>query len=277
MAQSVIIIPARYKSSRFPGKPLTIIAGKTMLQRTCEVATYAAKQVGNCDVVVATDDARIEAHAKELGYQVVMTPESCPTGTDRSYAAVKQLGYEPEYVINLQGDAPVTPPHFIVSMLQELKNNKDVQLVTPVVQLNWDELDNLRERKKERPFSGTTAILGDKNNVLWFSKNIIPGLRKEDGLRQSDAKSPVYAHIGLYGFSNLMLQTYVNLEQTHYEQLEELEQLRVLENGLPIRAVVVEYGEYPVMSGVDTKADAERAEALISEFGELIPEEILQV
>ncbi len=263
MARSVIIIPARYGSTRFPGKPLTMIAGKTLLQRVYEVACAASQNVRDVAIYVATDDDRIQKHAADLGAEVVMTPEECKTGSDRALAACLGLKTTPEIVVNLQGDAPLTPPHFVSAIINSLMNNPACDVATPVAQLSWDALDDLRESKLQRPFSGTTAIVDENNNALWFSKQIIPALRQEEKLRQQQTLSPIFRHIGLYGYRFSALQKFVSLAEGNYEALEGLEQLRFLENGLKIKAVKVDYGHFPSMSGVDTQEDAKKAEQLL--------------
>jgi 3-deoxy-manno-octulosonate cytidylyltransferase (CMP-KDO synthetase) len=154
-------------------------------------------------------------------------------------------------------------------VLSEFQNNPDLEVVTPVVRLGWDELDALREQKKETPFSGTTAILGKDNEALWFSKNIIPSIRHEDELRKSKKRSPVYRHIGIYGFRADILKQFVKLPQSRYEVLEGLEQLRMLENNISIKATVVDYKNRPAMSGIDSPEDLTRAEELLATFGEI--------
>ena len=193
--KTLIVIPARYGSSRLPGKPLMQIAGKSMLQHVCEAAMLAAKQVVGVEVLVATDDQRILQHAKTLGVAAVMTPEDCATGTDRIIAAVNELKNKPDAVLNLQGDAPLTPVSLISAMLNALNVATDKQVVTPVVQLSWEQLDSLRQTKQTSPFSGTTAIVNTQQQALWFSKNIIPAIRNEDKLRLASQLSPGSQHL----------------------------------------------------------------------------------
>ncbi len=261
--KSLIVIPARYNSSRFPGKPLAVIAGKTMLERVVDIANQVVANISNTQAIVATDDERILQHAAELNVNAVMTPESCQTGSDRVLAACQQLDEKPDMVVNLQGDAPLTPPSFVTAVLMTLINNPDVPVATPIVNLSWTELDALREQKQALPFSGTTVIINKQQQALWFSKNIIPAIRKEEALRQASSYSPVYRHVGLYGFRYDALQNFVRLPAGQYENLEGLEQLRLLENGLNIQTVLVDYKELPGMSGVDTPEDAKQAEQLI--------------
>lgn len=263
MTKSIIVIPARYQSSRFPGKPLAMIAGKTLLQRVYEIACAARANMPNVEIYVATDDERIEQHARTLGADVVMTPAECKTGSDRALATCLQLASAPDIVVNLQGDAPLTPPHFVTAILTTLIKDSWCDVATPVAQLSWDALDDLRESKLQRPFSGTTAIIDDKDNALWFSKNIIPAMRDEKKLREQSPLSPIYRHIGLYGYRFAALEKFVKLPEGHYEALEGLEQLRFLEQGMKIKAVKVDYGQLPSMSGVDTPEDAKKAENLL--------------
>ena len=268
--KTIIVIPARYGSTRLPGKPLIEIAGKTMLQRVVEIAQHAIKDQRSVDIVVATDDERIMQHTKTLDVNAVMTPVDCLTGTDRALAAVKQLDNLPDYVINLQGDVPIIPPHFITQLIDTLHSDSDAQIVTPIVQLAWQALEQLREFKQQTPFSGTTAIVDNNHYAKWFSKNIIPAIRNEKKLREANPLSPIFRHIGLYGYRFDALSRYVALSEGHYEALEGLEQLRALENGIPIKTVSVTYGDYPEMTGVDTIEDAKRVAALIKQYGEII-------
>lgn len=263
MTKAIIVIPARYQSSRFPGKPLAMIAGKTLLQRVYEVARAACVQRPDVEIYVATDDVRIEQHAHSLGAQVIMTPPECKTGSDRALATCLALSSTPDIVVNLQGDAPLTPPHFISSILTTLMNDPTCDVATPVAQLSWQALDELRDSKLQRPFSGTTAVIDEKDYALWFSKQIIPAMRQEEKLRTQGAMSPIYRHIGLYGYQFAALQKFVNMPEGKYEALEGLEQLRFLEHGMKIKAVKVDYGMLPSMSGVDTPEDAQKAERLL--------------
>ncbi len=265
-----IIIPARYASTRLPGKPLALIAGKTMLSRVVELARSVAKQANKCEIeiAVATEDERIVKHASDIGARAVLTSNRCRTGTDRVLEAIESIGESHDYVINLQGDAPLTPPEFILSMIDEITSNPNLQVVTPVVQLSWDKLDDLHENKKATPFSGTTAIIDKYNDALWFSKNIIPAIRKEDDLRKTDKLSPIYMHVGIYGYSMQVLQEFANLPESYYEKLEGLEQLRLLENGYKIKVVKVDCQNKPLTSGVDSPEDIKRAEELLKKMGE---------
>lgn len=267
--RTAIIIPARWGSTRLPGKPLIPIAGRTMLSRVVAIAKAAA--FGTTQIVVATDDARIMAHCQELDVMAVTTPTACATGTDRVQAAVMQLAEQPDFIINLQGDAPLTPPDFIAALIERFTANP-ADVVTPVTQLGWSELDALRAAKQQTPHSGTIAVFDPQNGKAhWFSKNIIPAIRKEADLRAANPKAPVWRHIGLYGYSRMMLSRYVTLPPGTYEELEGLEQLRILEHGYAMTCVPVDYQGRAAMSGVDSPEDVARAEALIAKHGELLP------
>jgi len=258
-----IAIPARYGSTRFPGKPLAEIGGKSMLARVVELA----KSIADIDVFVTTEDQRIADHAKEIGAECVITGE-CETGSDRVLAALKareEAGTPlPDFVLNLQGDAPFTPKSVVDAIIAAFQDNPSAQVVTPVHRLSWDDLDRLREAKKTTPFSGTTAVVDDAGKAFWFSKNIIPAIRKEDALRQESEISPVHQHIGLYGFRVDVLERFCALPVGTYEKLEGLEQLRMLENGIEITAVRVNIEKGAIQSGIDTPEDLERANAAIS-------------
>lgn len=261
--KTIIAIPARYGSSRFPGKPLAMIGGKTMLARVIGLAQSIADEFPGTGVFVTTEDRRIADHAEELETACLITPDSCPTGSDRVLAALRQLQEWPDFVINLQGDAPFTPPSVLRALMEAFEADPQAEVVTPVHRLSWEDLDRLRDAKRETPFSGTTAIIGEDNRALWFSKNIIPAIRGEISMRRQDGPSPVYQHMGLYGFRTDILEKFCALPQGHYEKLEGLEQLRMLENGIKITAVKIELPPGEIRSGIDTPEDLERAEALL--------------
>lgn len=269
MKKLVIVIPARFGSSRFAGKPLVQIAGKSMLQRVYEIAKKSVINIQNAEIIIATEDERIKQHADFIGGKCVITSDSCKTGSDRALVACEALGYIPNIVLNLQGDAPLTPPAFVEAIAKALLSSDDADVVTPVVQLAWSALDKLRESKKTTPFSGTTAIVDNNNNALWFSKNIIPAIRNEEKIRLQSDFSPVLKHVGLYGYKYAALKKFVSLPEGEYEKLEGLEQLRMIESGMRIKAVKVDYGNIPQI-GVDTPEDAKRAEEIIQEFGEIV-------
>lgn len=257
--KTAIIIPARYASTRFPGKPLQLIAGVSMLARTVDAAKRAAAGVG-AEVMVATDDARIEAHCAEIGVRSVMTDPELASGTDRVRAAALIAAPDADFLVNLQGDAPFTPPGHISALIE---NAAKADVVTPVVRLSWEGLDALRARKQVTPFSGTTCIRGDDGRAIWFSKVVVPGIRKEAKLREAGGASPVFQHIGLYGYAREALGRIAEMAPSTYEELEGLEQLRFLENGLSMYAVEVEASDLP-SAGIDSPEDVAHVEAALA-------------
>lgn len=261
--KTLIVIPARFESKRFPGKPLHRIHGVSMLARTADVARRAGSATG-ARVVIATDDSRIADHASELGLEAVMTDPALPSGTDRARAAADLVAPDADFIVNFQGDAPFTPPAHIAALIE---NASRADVVTPVVRLSWEGLDDIRERKKTTPFSGTTCIRAENGRAIWFSKMVLPAIREEAKLRASGLQSPVFQHIGLYGYSRAALARIAGLPASRYETLEGLEQLRFLENGLTVFAVEVEAPDLAI-SGIDTPEDAALAEELIRRHGD---------
>jgi 3-deoxy-manno-octulosonate cytidylyltransferase (CMP-KDO synthetase) len=255
--KSVIVIPARYNSSRLPGKPLALINGRSLLYRTWAIA----KSVHHIDeVYIATDDERIEQHASQFGGQVIMTP-ACETGTDRVYHAIKKLKNTPEIIINLQGDAVLTPPWVIQSLLNNLLEYPVVGFGTLATKMTQEQYDLVANSKKNGEVGGTSVVFDLNHNALYFSKSIIPYMR--------NSTAAAYRHIGLYGFRYATLERFVNLPQSPLEKMESLEQLRALENGIPIRVVVVDY-QGRTHWAVDSHDDIVTVEKIIASEGELL-------
>jgi 3-deoxy-manno-octulosonate cytidylyltransferase (CMP-KDO synthetase) len=267
-AGDLIVVPARFGSSRLPGKPLALIAGRTLLERVAAVACAAAAQLGACKVLVATDDDRIAEHASALGVSVAMTSSELASGTDRAFLAAQQLETKPVRVINLQGDAPFIPASIVTGVMQALRDGA-ADVATPVVQLDWSQLDGLRAHKQITPFSGTTCIRAANGRALWFSKAVIPAIRNEDRLRQQPF-SPVWQHLGLYGYGMAALEWFAGAPPSTYEVLEGLEQLRFLEGGWTIDTIPVEIQAH-WLSGIDTPEDLAMAEDMIARFGDPFP------
>ncbi len=264
--KTLIIIPARYASTRLPGKPLVKICGQTMLQRVVHLSQAAARGLDNVSILVATDDDRIMQHCEEIGVAAMMTSPHALSGTDRVAEAVQRMHDDkPDFILNMQGDAPLTPPDFLSAMIEAFSAGS-CDVITPVIQLTWDQLDELRQNKLITPFSGTTVTFNEKTgDAFWFSKTIIPAIRNESEWRKKSDKSPVFQHIGLYGYSWDMLVNYNRLPEGKFEKLEGLEQLRMLENGYTVRCVPVDFKGHGVASGIDSPEDVWRAELLIAE------------
>jgi 3-deoxy-manno-octulosonate cytidylyltransferase (CMP-KDO synthetase) len=263
-----IIIPARYGSSRLPGKPLVKIAGKEMVQRVYENAQIAASKFNDVNVYVATDDSRIAEFLDEIGAKYVMTSIEAATGTDRVYEAALKLEEKPTHLINYQGDNPTAPPWFVEAMIEQFMKEPEVRVVTPCVRLSWEEYDKLKEHKIKSPGSGTLVTKDKANFAYWFSKNFIPNIKKYDKYRDHHALSPYFRHVGLYGYSLEAIKFFCNSYKGFYEEIEELEQLRFIENGVKIKMVEVDYNGRSAMSGVDAPSDVEKAEQFFKEYGE---------
>lgn len=269
----LIVIPARFASTRLPGKPLREIAGVPMLARTVANARRAKtvlEQSGvTASIYVATDDERIEDFCRAQSIPCVMTDSALKTGSDRALAATEVLDPDAsrfDKVLNLQGDAPFTPAAHLIAVTKTLIDSS-ADAATAYVQLDWDALNALREHKARAPFSGTTLIEDANGRAVWFSKTITPAIRNEEACRSESHLSPVKRHIGLYAYKRETLSQFSQMAESHYERLEGLEQLRLLEAGLSMACARV---EPPTISlgGIDTEADIELAEALIAQHGD---------
>ncbi len=263
--KTAIIIPARYASTRLPGKPLKKIAGREMLARVIDIA----KSVKNADdVFVAVDDDRIFEAVKNFGATPVMTDPECPNGTTRCLAAVQALpqDQQPDLIMNLQGDAPLTPPDVIETLIQAMLDNPSWPIGTPAVELTFKDRADLIKSKEQTPHSGTCVVFDPEHKALYFSKSVIPAIRK---IGADGDMSNTFRHVGLYAYRREALEKYVSLPESKLENLEKLEQLRALENGMPIHIVPVDYkGRQHI--GVDSPEDIDIAEAIIKKFGELL-------
>ncbi|WP_027179398.1 3-deoxy-manno-octulosonate cytidylyltransferase [Maridesulfovibrio bastinii] len=268
-AKVLIVIPARYASTRLPGKPLERIAGKEMILRVALIAQSVVSKRKDSTYVVATDDSRISDFCQSNSIPVVMASEQCNSGTERAYNVAKNLPTRPELVINLQGDNPLCPPWFIEELIDSWKNDPRSQVVTPYVQLSWEELDALRKAKEVTPFSGTSVMVDKDEHALCFSKCILPAIRKEEKVRTNQSLSPVKRHIGLYAYTYPALEEYFSLSRSPYEDFEGLEQMRFLHNNIKVKMVQVDYRGFAPMSGVDSPEDIERVETIIKKIGEL--------
>ncbi|MDR2424220.1 MAG: 3-deoxy-manno-octulosonate cytidylyltransferase [Prevotellaceae bacterium] len=265
----LIIIPARYESSRLPGKPLMKIKGVEMLKRVAGIAQYICQTNENCGYCVATDDDRIMQFCGANGINAAMTSKNCRNGTERCCDLISGLPVSPKLVINLQGDNPLCPPWIIQEIIDEWRKTV-ADVYTPVIALNWDEYDRLSADKQETPFSGTTVIADKNGFALAFSKNIIPAVRKPAKARKTMMLSPIMRHIGLYAYTVQTLDQYSSLAESPYENdcIEGLEQMRFLYNGLKIKLVTTNYRGRETCSGVDSVQDIERVEKIIDKFGE---------
>ena len=261
----LIVIPARYASSRYPGKPLVPLTGATgQAQTLIERSWHAACAVSGVDrVVVATDDARIEAAAHAFGADVVMTSEHCANGTERCAEAHDALGGGYEIIVNLQGDAPLTPAWFIEGLVDGLRAAPEAEVATPVLRCDGATLRGFLEDRKAGRVGGTTAVFGAARQALYFSKEVIPFTSQT----YADAdQTPVFHHVGVYAYRPEALASYPSWPVGPLETLEGLEQLRFMENGRQVLCVEVEAKGRQFWE-LNNPSDVPKIEAMMAEMG----------
>jgi len=231
-----IIVPARYASTRYPGKPLVTLRGASGTPRTLLERSVMAARATGLPTYVATDDDRIEAEAARIGAPCIRTSEACRNGTERVAEAVANAGITADIVVNLQGDAPLTPPHFVTALVDALRADPACAMATPVLRCEPDTVSNLLADRAAGRVGGTTAVFDCHRNALYFSKEVLPFT---NGRGVVDGLVPVFHHVGVYAYRPTALAAYVRWEPGPLETLEGLEQLRFLENGIPVRVVEV--------------------------------------
>ena len=261
----VIVIPARHASTRYPGKPLVELRGaggtaRSLIRRSWD----AAMAVSGVDlVVVATDDDRIRDHAEGFGAQVVMTSTECRNGTERCAEAIANLGITPEIVVNLQGDAPLTPAWFVEDLVAGLRAAPEAQVATPVLRCSGRMRADLIADRHAGRVGGTTAVFGHDGQALYFSKEVVPFV---PGDIDDDADSPVFHHVGVYAYRPAALAAYATWPEGTLEKLEGLEQLRFLERGRPVLCVKVEARGRQFWE-LNNPQDVGRLEQMMSDMG----------
>ena len=259
----LIAIPARYASTRYPGKPLVALRGpdgeKTLIRRSWE----AAMAVRGADrVVVATDDARIADHAAGFGAEVVMTSSEARNGTERCAEVAEQLpGFD--VIVNLQGDAPLTPAWFVEDLVKGLAADPAAEIATPVLRCEGAMRAALLEDRRAGRVGGTTAVFGAGGRGLYFSKEVIPYCGRDYG---DDEPTPVFHHVGIYAYRRAALLDYPRWSIGPLETLEGLEQLRFLENGRTVLCVEVEARGRQFWE-LNNPSDVARIEAMMARQG----------
>ncbi len=234
------VIPSRFASTRFPGKPLADIAGMTMIERVYRQAMQATSLT---KLLVATDDQRIFDHVRSFGGEVIMTREDHPSGTDRCNEVLQRVGNAFQYVINIQGDEPFIAPGQIDELASVLKEGESelATLIVPVV--DPGVLESATDVK---------VVLNEKMEALYFSRQAIPyikGVGRSEWLKHAT----YYRHVGLYAYRRDILEKIARLPPSPLEKAESLEQLRWLENGFRIRCAITAHESY----SIDTPADLE--------------------
>ena len=260
----ICVIPARYQSSRYPGKPLVQlrgVSGKSM--SLIERSWHAACAVSGFDAVyVATDDDRIRDAAQGFGAQVVMTSSDCVNGTERCAEALNNLGQNVEMVVNLQGDAPLTPAWFLEELIKGLRADPYADIATPVLRCDGETLAAFKADRKAGRVGGTTVVFGSRHQALYFSKEVIP---YTTGISEDAEETPVFHHVGVYAYRPEALLAYPTWPTGPLETLEGLEQLRFLESGRRVLCVEVE-AQGRKFWELNNPEDVSRIEAMLAEM-----------
>lgn len=264
--KSLIVIPARYASSRYPGKALAPLRGasgtsKPLIQRSWEAAQAVA---GVARVVVATDDVRIAEVSEGFGAEVVMTSSNCDNGTERCAEALDALGGGYDVVVNLQGDAPLTPHWFVEELIAGLAAYPTAEVATPVLRCDGRALAGFLEDRSAGRVGGTTVVFGAEGKALYFSKEVIP--HTDVPPPAADALTDVFHHVGVYAYRPSALAAYPRWAKGPLEQLEGLEQLRFLERDQAVQCVEVDArGEQ--FWELNNPQDVPRIEAILRQMG----------
>lgn len=242
--QAIGVIPVRWKSARFPGKPLADLLGKSLIRRTYENSCKSARLDR---VVIATDDPRILEHVQEFGAEAYMTSEECPTGTDRVYEVVKNNFADASFIVNIQGDEPCLDPVVIDKLIDRLEEIPEAVVSTPITKITHSS-DIFNP-------SVVKCVFDTFGRALYFSRAPIPFSQN------SDKNHDYYRHLGIYCFRRTFLQQYAKMSKTRLQQIEDLEQLKILEMGYPIHITCVEDQGI----GVDTPEDLKKIEGILCE------------
>lgn len=262
----LVAIPARYASTRYPGKPLVALTGatgeaKSLIRRSWEAACAVQ---GVDRVVVATDDDRIRSAAEGFGAEVVMTSDTCANGTERCAEVLDTLGGDYDIVVNLQGDAPLTPSWFVEGLVAGLRADPMAEVATPVLRCDGRALNGFLDDRKAGRVGGTTAVFTKDNHALYFSKEVIP--YTPERYPDDAAETPVFHHVGVYAYRPSALGAYPRWAPGPLEQLEGLEQLRFIEHGHRILCVEVEARGRQFWE-LNNPEDVARIEAMMAEMG----------
>ncbi|MDR1371623.1 MAG: 3-deoxy-manno-octulosonate cytidylyltransferase [Dysgonamonadaceae bacterium] len=242
------IIPARYASTRFPGKPLADMAGKPMIQRVYEQVEGLFD-----NIFVATDDERIFDAVVSFGGQAIMTSPNNKSGTDRCHEAVLKSGVRSEVIVNVQGDEPFIKPSQI-ELLKQCFDDDKTQIATLVKPFRRDaDFETLFNPNSPK------VVINSNNEALYFSRSVIPYVRGKNHTEWLQS-TVFYKHIGIYAYLADVLAEITALPQTALEQAESLEQLRWLENGYIIKAGITD----EETAGIDTPEDLEKAVKLLN-------------
>lgn len=260
----VIVIPTRFKSSRFPGKALAPIRGADGIARPLTEWTHgiALATRDPRPIFVATDDERIARAVSDFGGNALMTPESCANGTERIAACLDQLP-DADLLVNLQGDALLTPPSYVDALIAHMEANPHAQVGTVAIRCMGETYRHLAEDAAQGRVGGTTVVLDENGNALYFSKRILPYLPAG---AEPDGDTPVLLHLGLYAYRRDALRRYAEEGPTMLEMAEGLEQLRFLAHGIPVSVLVLPPSDFPIVE-VNNPSDVPLVEGILSRRG----------
>ncbi len=261
----LLVIPARFASTRYPGKPLVELRGATGEARSLIRRTWEAAMAVPCieRVIIATDEARIHDAVLSFGAEAAMTPTTCRNGTERCAALVATLDEPYEIVVNLQGDAPLTPPWFITALVEALAADPGWAVATPVLRASPGGLEGLLEDRRQGRVGATTAAIDAAGRALYFSKEVLPHVGRPPSPGEP---IPVFHHVGVYAYRREPLMAYPGWSEGQLEHWEGLEQLRFLENGVPVHCIEVEARGRDFWE-LNHPGDVERLEAMMHSMG----------
>jgi 3-deoxy-manno-octulosonate cytidylyltransferase (CMP-KDO synthetase) len=259
-----VIIPARYDSSRFPGKPLAELRGvtgvaKPLIRRSWEAAAQAC---GEDQLWIATDDERIGEVVREFGGKVIMTSSQCRNGTERCAEAAEQIPDCPDIVINFQGDAPLTPASLIGQLAAAIANDPSAAMATPALRCSASTYAHLEGDSAAGRVGGTTVVFNRRNEAIYFSKRLIPYV-------SPNTPSPnehVHLHLGIYAYRREALARYAQASASSPETLEGLEQLRFLAEGEVVKVVPLDPVEWDCIE-LNNPTDVMPIEAILRQRG----------
>ncbi|MGH1417089.1 MAG: 3-deoxy-manno-octulosonate cytidylyltransferase [Pelagimonas sp.] len=262
--KTVILIPARYASTRYPGKPLAELtlpdgSRKSLIEMSWDAANRVS---GVAEIHVVTDDDRIRDHAIGFGASVIMTSPEAENGTARCAEALATGQVEADLIVNLQGDAPLTPEWFVEDLIEAMKQDAEAQVATPVLQCDALTYGHFTQDRKEGRVGGTTAVFNAKGHALFFSKEVLPFI-DPDKVPSDDI--PVYHHVGVYAYRPDALRAYTSWPVSELEILEGLEQLRFLVNDTKIACVQVE-GRGRVFWELNNPEDVARINSVLKDL-----------
>lgn len=240
--KTLAVIPARFASTRFPGKVLCDLFGKPVIQWVYEQALKSCAD----EVIVGTDDEKVLKAVQKFGGNAIMTSPEHPSGTDRVWEVVQKSGSKAEIIVNIQGDEPLIPPSLIDKLIAKMKSDSGIPMATVAVPVERSEIDSNPNVVK--------TVIDKQGFALYFSRAPVPFLR------EGGQSLPLYRHWGIYAFRKNTLQKFIQLPQSPLEKCEKLEQLRALDNGIKIFVVITQESEG---IGVDTPQDLEELKKIL--------------